>query len=433
MKEEERKQTAKLSRAEQKKLHLKPFIDSGIPPLWVNTFCRLGLTPTDSDDGAVTCLDNYKCSESPCSDGYLDWNKPAWFTLEDAKENSTALLLRKLVSAIGPDRIAAKSQDLERHAQTNDGAAYALVRCLPGNHSEFSKFEWVPDSLRQRLIVPEAVDSWGAPWILRTAPAHARIGAHVQPAVGCAGFLAALQHKTFVLVWPMAWTAQLNVPLKAAFSWLGSLEPRAFLKFIENTAWHCLLEPTEVCWIPSGHCFLTLALAEESSVSLWVPFANSSLMTDVSTSVMRGISVSLAHVLEMVQESDFYASEVTVPYKAWIDAAISARVPDDGSSDSQDDQESSSSDEDNMDPAATRAVAFAAAGEDADGDVPVQIEASKQGITAPKVPALTQEVFGDLPSPPSPPSAASQDQIAIPGGGTTSPLATDGVTKEANP
>ena len=324
---------------------LQPFLANGVPHIWANCFRKLGLIPGKCDSDRWLPLE-YKCETPSVVGDYDDWKAPAWFSLESAAEGSTAEALNKLLPAIGSERVDAKVKQLSEFSSAALAAgrgSISLLRCMPQQPAEYSKYEWIPHSLRGALITPEAVSSWGAPWIMRNEPAAARYGAQVWPVIGAGGFLLSLSGSTFVCAWPMKWTCSVNVCVTSAFGWVGSLDAKQFNAFFTSApVWHTLLDPTEVAWIPHGYSVVTMSLAHEGSVALWVPYANATLMSIVDTAVVKQIA-GAAETITGDESCEASVLESCTACLSWLTGVIDQR--DDQAEDSSDSEESSEAEE----------------------------------------------------------------------------------------
>ena len=62
---------------------VKPFLSTGVPPVWANKIRQLGLIKASGTD--IEVFEDYKTSETPVVGDYSDWDRPAWFQLASAE------------------------------------------------------------------------------------------------------------------------------------------------------------------------------------------------------------------------------------------------------------------------------------------------------------------------------------------------------------
>ncbi|MCP4243590.1 MAG: hypothetical protein GY772_23795, partial [bacterium] len=195
--------------------------------------------------GAVTVGDAaaaapYAASEAACT-GDPDWARPLWF--EDG--NSSELVpLRALVTAIGEARVVEATARLAaHHVAKKDKVAMQQLRPKGGGRDTVERLDWLPNSMRDTAGAPQALRTFGAPWLLSQEPRTHRTGAETYPLVGFGHFLVPLAGEALVVVWPMSPLIRLGIMGHRITEWMAGWAQSRLVTWLQENATHLRIAP----------------------------------------------------------------------------------------------------------------------------------------------------------------------------------------------
>ena len=249
---------------------------------------------------------------------------------------TTGSALALLMKSLDMDRIKAKCEQLDDFCDKSK-LECSMIRLVPRTSDSFDAFEWVPGSLKDKQCLPENTSSFGSPWILRNAASAPRFGSKVWPCPGLGAFVAQITGPALYMMWPVAWTASINVSMDDAWTYTSSMQPKEFDAFWSQAVYHCALHPDEVLWLPYGWSAVMVSLeqdADDSSKALLVPFANTKLLARTSQQAIRCMASCVENVLKTSTPTD-PISKYAPAYKEWLRAAVQEQASGDPKSDDE--------------------------------------------------------------------------------------------------
>ena len=127
----------------------------------------------------------------------------------------------------------------------------------------------MPTQMKDSLIVPEQLRSFGAPWQHAMSACSYRGSSGGTPFSHLGGFHYSTDsdHEHILCAWPVSSVLDLNVKPSASTAFLGSLSASDFSKWAVDHVWHCSFGEGRVAWLPYGWHHLTFALAAPDSES----------------------------------------------------------------------------------------------------------------------------------------------------------------------
>ena len=249
--------------------------------------------------------------------------------LIDFIKGTTASEIQLLLQTLGEEHIAALSRQVQEFITNNEDVDNSMTRCRAKSMDAFMKFEWAPADLKASARLPESTSTFGTPWVMHNSAASCRYGPEEWPAIGCGGFLYCLEGKAFLLLWPMEFPAEVNVTYDQAWSFLGSMHPQQFNQFLNGQVYHCLLDPTEVAWIPYGWAAAAIALADEPYTALYLPYASTRMLSEVQVHVLDHMAEGTAVCINDDGLRQTQLGQIAPAYHSWVTAAASAKQEED--------------------------------------------------------------------------------------------------------
>ena len=231
----------------------------------------------------------------------------------------------KLTECLGTERVVEKCKGLIKHGQAN-GLTLCQQRVAPRPDSaDFHNMSFLPQFIKDSHMMPESTSSFGAPWLLRNMPGSPRFGANVWPCLGSACIVVQLKGPAFYMVWPISWSATVNVLLEDSWSFACGMGPKEFDEFwVKAPVSHVVLEDEEALWVPYGHAVAQVSLirpTQQASVALVMPYLSTQLLSKVNKTVIKAIAKSTRTALQERPASAMlirYGAE----YLAWLNDAI---------------------------------------------------------------------------------------------------------------
>ena len=224
----------------------------------------------------------------------LKWNPPnSQFTPatlsvwnKDSPVDSAGTSLRELPKSY------AKRMDIERmrlqdHLEDEagkpdrQGRTHAVVRMPPkgGNQDTVEQIAWAPKVWKDAAMAPEALRTFGAPWLVAAQPGHARHGDEgwVLPGMGC--FLHILAAPCILVAFPLAEVMERGEELATAVNWVFNLSSPHFNAFFDASARAAALTPGCTAWIPYGWApiLVTRSTSATPSMVIQAPYLSPAL------------------------------------------------------------------------------------------------------------------------------------------------------------
>ncbi|MCP4244751.1 MAG: hypothetical protein GY772_29770, partial [bacterium] len=260
------------------------------------------------DVGAVSnAADTYKPSKPEASD--LNWTVPMWF---GAESEGVGTALRSLRSACGAERVTQALVKLAMYVASGESVSMLLMTPRGAGRDTVETLAWVPKEL---AAVPEALRSFGAPWLFtQCANAH-RQGDLAYPFPGLGHFLLGLEGKMLVITWPMRPLVSMGLEGQDMWKHMSSWPVDRLADFVEKNAVHFCLSCGASAWIPYGHFSLLVALPGSDRASvLFQPIVSAPLAKECDAAPLR--------VMKVWWENFGATTAVDKPWDTLLPAAI---------------------------------------------------------------------------------------------------------------
>ncbi len=128
-------------------------------------------------------------------------------------------------------------------------------------------------------IVPEAIRSFGSPWLVGGLPGSCRIGPAAWPFPGMGQFLIQTTGSSILVTFPYQASLERGATMVGTEDWLMGLPPGAFNHFATTSLKAVMLNENSVVWIPYGWVTMLVNFKAQSSIpqALLVPYLNAKL------------------------------------------------------------------------------------------------------------------------------------------------------------
>ena len=203
--------------------------------------------------------------------------------------------MRKILSAIGDDRIHSSKLELAQHFNGNTDVknVKSVFKKLNVGKDGCSMLElqWVPDSLKA-IGQPENVMGCGAPHLHMFTTGCHKVGPKDIPFWGFSQFVLGISGACWLVSWPVSFATDLSMSVENLFDAVGYQKKDIFTNFFQNTAFHCLVTRNTVAWVPCGHCFTLIPLQDQEhdrTVALTIPYMNVNLMHNAETVPLHAV------------------------------------------------------------------------------------------------------------------------------------------------
>ncbi len=171
------------------------------------------------------------------------------------------------------------------------------------------------------MLVPENLQSFGAPWMLRSGRASWRHGPVSLPFWGLGHFLIPVQGSVAVFMWDMGRLIELAISPPAGFDSLASLPTAEFRGFMDSHSAHVLLSEGSAAWVPYGWCSAWISLLNSDvSYVLQLPYLCPALAKRTDSSRLTAV-VGLQEAF-VGSTSDKAWTPISAAFRAWLRALL---------------------------------------------------------------------------------------------------------------
>ena len=130
----------------------------------------------------------------------------AWSPNSDP--NGVGGILRKVIPAYGTridDSSDSLAKSLQKEAASPIGSKGCVVRITPkgGKRDAVECLSWAPKAWMNKSMVPEALRSFGPPWLVGGLPGSCRIGVNGWPVPGMGQFLIQIKVSSILVTFPI--------------------------------------------------------------------------------------------------------------------------------------------------------------------------------------------------------------------------------------
>jgi hypothetical protein len=231
----------------------------------------------------------------------------------------------KLLQAFSKDRVTKCIEKLTRccapfeHSGDLDIISSQIRIAPKGNGKDsYEDLAWVPGPLKQELVLPEMLRSWGCPWILYTPLEPMRFGVLNCPLQGIGQFIVGQSGSALVAIWHMSYLHDMNVPVENALDFWGSLSGQSFTSFTKGQLRWVVVSAGTVLWVPYGWVRFMVTLRTGQPSIVWSqPYVAGSFLAPLD----RGVKTVLHDSVKKFQQGTVHdAAYNAVPNAAleWL-------------------------------------------------------------------------------------------------------------------
>lgn len=221
---------------------------------------------------------------------------------------------------------------LESLKQQGTGQLHASLRLEPkgAGHDTVEQLGWIPPAWKTAGVIPEALRSFGAPWLLASSPGGFRCGFEKWPAPGLGQFLVSLQGDCILCVWPVQSVIDRGCDDRQLLTWPFTLPAAAFRKWADEAKLrYCQLVKGSAVWVPYGWHACLVARSSASCASLLIqPYINLNLASKCES--WPAVAASLVNYLDkqMSSAESSFARRHGKEFREWLttEASVLQRV-----------------------------------------------------------------------------------------------------------
>jgi len=144
-----------------------------------------------------------------------------------------------------------------------------------GQRDTLQRMEWAPSEWRKHGSTPDALSTFGAPWLFASEAGATRSN-WVVPGVG--QFLVQMEGTSILIAFPLKEAVELGNSMAAASEWATSLKLPTLMPWADIHFRAATLEPRCVAWVPYGYCAYLVASVEGPTVTLAAPYFSTNIM-----------------------------------------------------------------------------------------------------------------------------------------------------------
>ncbi len=284
--------------------------------------------PGGDREGAVES--GYKATVVQVTSNAADWQSLLWVSGRETAELPVLGGVRKVLATDLGSRVAVATNKLSVHMRQNPHLALGVCRMSSSGNScgassqpvdtEFDSFLWLPESLRGAAEAPEAVSSFGAPWMMTMRP-HAFRGDCVEfPLLGFSRVAVVVSGCMAVLAWNLKVTDDLAIPATAAHQWFRSLSRAEVVDAVKaKTVVHCRLEPNDTLWLPNGWAALWLNVGSVPCDTAYIPvLSHRRVCREIREDVRRGVCLAGEAFVQGNLESTTWKESLGPALTGWL-------------------------------------------------------------------------------------------------------------------
>ncbi|MCP4243059.1 MAG: hypothetical protein GY772_21100 [bacterium] len=231
---------------------------NGVPDVWCEWLYGLGVmkpasggaggAASSADADAATSAAAYTPSQPVTASAEPDWQQPQWFD----RSTPCGFCFAHLHEAIGTERLAAVGEKLGAYL-ASEAWAMCFLKPRGGGKDQVEALEWLPPALLKASGPPEAMRTFGGPWLLAQKPRHARHGAKFNPFPGVGQCLLCLSGPVLAVTWAFKPLANAGVMGPAMWDFVSNWTVAKLAAFLQADGAHFLLREGASAWLPYGH------------------------------------------------------------------------------------------------------------------------------------------------------------------------------------
>ena len=189
---------------------------------------------------------------------------------------------------------------------------------------------WIPPAWKAAGVIPEALRSFGAPWLLASSPGGFRCGFEKWPAPGLGQFIVSLAGDCILCVWPVQSVIERGCEDRQLLTWPFTLPAATFRKWAEESKLqYCQLVKGSAVWVPYGWHACLVARSSASCASLLLqPYINLNLASKCES--WPAVAASLVNHLDkqMSSAESSFARRHGKEFREWLttEASVLERV-----------------------------------------------------------------------------------------------------------
>ena len=253
-----------------------------------------------------------------------------------AEAGGIAAGLRKLPAAF-MQRLPQAKQNLVAHLSSESsrlqGTRSALLRLAPKGQPTDSVegLAWAPDCWKNAEMPPEALRTFGSPWLLIGQPGTARFGNHGWSLPGMGQFINIISGSVVLVTFPLRACIEQGSSMEQAAQWLLNMSMQSFSGFANPLIQAATLTEGCTAWLPYGHSVILINTVEANAPScvLSAPYMSAMLAKNYPLMGLLA-SYNLKHVEFLASQGVKPWDSLAAQFKEWIMSLM-----EDGSQDSQ--------------------------------------------------------------------------------------------------
>ena len=162
-----------------------------------------------------------------------------------------------------------------------DGATMGVLRMPPKGQPTDSveALSWAPPTWKEKGWVPEALRTFGSPWLLVGQPGSCRVGASGWAMPGMGQFLAVLSGSAYLVTFPYSEAMERGAEMANAHKWLLETTGKVFATFAGKAIRAAAMSTGCTAWVPYGWAAILLTTVTHGTPSLVMsaPYLNHAL------------------------------------------------------------------------------------------------------------------------------------------------------------
>ncbi len=184
---------------------IRPFLHAGTPSVLAKWLFLVGAINSSEEDGYQTSEWNFKMTMDILGEDFDERVPAAWSP--NSCPNDVGSTLRNVIPAYG-SRIEEASADLikildmKAISATGDNRCVVQVTPKGGQRDTVESMSWAPKAWMKKGMAPDALRSFGSPWLVAGLPGSSRIGSNNWPVPGMGQFLIQMSGSSILATFP---------------------------------------------------------------------------------------------------------------------------------------------------------------------------------------------------------------------------------------
>lgn len=180
---------------------------------------------------------------------------------------------------------------------TGSGKFMALIRVGdPEIHQALAKMEWVPPSLKSKgdtVVRPEALDGFGAPWVLTSSDFHTRQGLLQQPLWGMPQLLFTDNQPVLLFSWDASALVRLGKDIELGTGVVAKMLKCDQAEWLEKHVSVGVLPAHSTAWFPLAWNYTLVNMSAEMTSVTMQPMCDTKLVQTSNMACTTQLVVSL--------------------------------------------------------------------------------------------------------------------------------------------